>query len=506
MSTLMWVRTLYLTLTLTQLSVDSFPVSDKIVSLPGQPMVSFQQFSGYVTVDEKQQRSLFYYFVEAENDLRHSKPLVLWLNGGPGCSSVGAGAFIEHGPFKPNAGDSLFENDYSWNKEANMLYLESPAGVGFSYSTNKSFYTTLNDAITAQDSLTFLQRWFTKFPEYKNRHFFIAGESYAGHYVPQLAQLIVNSKEKFNLKGIALGNPSLEFNIDLNSEDEYNWNHGVISDSSYELLTKVCNSSRFRRELTTAGPLSEECIRVFTQVLQEQTQYRNDLEYFVTGDVCLSSSVSDDDYNDQALNKSLYPALSMPNLDHLLPPSLKLQLEKAHHHHLNLHGHDDQQQVTHKYQKSDACAQQEVAKYLNRKDVHKAFHAQLFGVKQWNLCNRDVQYVVDQELPTILVVGSLVRSGIRVLVYSGDQDAVIPFFGTRRLVNRLAKDLGLETTDPYRAWFESKQIGGWTQVYGNNILSFATIRGASHTAPAAQPERSLLLFKSFLAGKSLPKA
>ncbi|KAH7511719.1 hypothetical protein FEM48_Zijuj12G0012700 [Ziziphus jujuba var. spinosa] len=468
MSTLMWVRTLYLTLTLTQLSVDSFPVSDKIVSLPGQPMVSFQQFSGYVTVDEKQQRSLFYYFVEAENDLRHSKPLVLWLNGGPGCSSVGAGAFIEHGPFKPNAGDSLFENDYSWNKEANMLYLESPAGVGFSYSTNKSFYTTLNDAIT-------------------------------GHYVPQLAQLIVNSKEKFNLKGIALGNPSLEFNIDLNSEDEYNWNHGVISDSSYELLTKVCNSSRFRRELTTAGPLSEECIRVFTQVLQEQTQYRNDLEYFVTGDVCLSSSVSDDDYNDQALNKSLYPALSMPNLDHLLPPSLKLQLEKAHHHHLNLHGHDDQQ-------KSDACAQQEVAKYLNRKDVHKAFHAQLFGVKQWNLCNRDVQYVVDQELPTILVVGSLVRSGIRVLVYSGDQDAVIPFFGTRRLVNRLAKDLGLETTDPYRAWFESKQIGGWTQVYGNNILSFATIRGASHTAPAAQPERSLLLFKSFLAGKSLPKA
>ncbi|XP_058208066.1 P-(S)-hydroxymandelonitrile lyase-like [Rhododendron vialii] len=58
--------------------------------------VNFQQFGGYITVDEKQDRALFYYFVEAETDPA-SKPLVLWLNGGPGCSSLGAGAFCEHG-------------------------------------------------------------------------------------------------------------------------------------------------------------------------------------------------------------------------------------------------------------------------------------------------------------------------------------------------------------------------------------------------------------------------
>ena len=55
---------------------------DRINQLPGQPQVSYQQFSGYVTVDEKKQRALFYYFVEAEIDPA-SKPLVLWLNGGP---------------------------------------------------------------------------------------------------------------------------------------------------------------------------------------------------------------------------------------------------------------------------------------------------------------------------------------------------------------------------------------------------------------------------------------
>jgi serine carboxypeptidase-like clade 2 len=62
-------------------AVDSSSVDDKILSLPGQPPVSFQQYSGYVTVDENQDRALFYYFVEAESDPA-SKPLVLWLNGG----------------------------------------------------------------------------------------------------------------------------------------------------------------------------------------------------------------------------------------------------------------------------------------------------------------------------------------------------------------------------------------------------------------------------------------
>lgn len=138
--------------------------------------------------------------------------------------------------------------------EANMLYLESPAGVGFSYSANTSFYAFVDDYITgsfciiffrnhecwlktdwgvftvlkAQDNLIFLQRWFQKFPEYKNRDLFLTGESYAGvfqihwmrkwslfffwnflflrpgHYVPQLAKLILQSKLKFNLKGVAV--------------------------------------------------------------------------------------------------------------------------------------------------------------------------------------------------------------------------------------------------------------------------------------------------------------
>ncbi|RXH92270.1 hypothetical protein DVH24_033166 [Malus domestica] len=391
-------------------TANSLQEADKFTRLPGQPQVNFQQYAGYVTVDEKQERSLFYYFVEAQTNPA-SKPLVLWLNGGPGCSSVGVGAFNENGPFQPS-GDILLKNDFSWNREANMLYLESPAGVGFSYSANKSFYGYMNDDITARDNIEFLQRWFDKFPEYKNRDFFITGESYAGHYVPQLAQLIIQSKLKFNLKAIAIGNPLLEFNSDKNAQAEYWWSHGLISDATFENLTSVCNFSEIVRQIDIrGGPLSPACDAVANQFESEVPDHLIN-QYDVTRNVCLSSV--------EAQSFQLY---DMKNL----------------------------------------------------------------------------------ETPMLPVLGDLVKSGIRVLIYSGDQDSAIPLTSTRTLVNGLAKDLGLQTNVPYSVWVQEKQVAGWTQVY-SDALSYATIRGAGHEAPISQPGRSLLMFASFLRGKPLPKA
>ncbi|KAG5035160.1 hypothetical protein JHK85_010478 [Glycine max] len=91
---------------------------------------------------------LFYYFVESKTDPA-SKPLILWLNGGPGCSSLGMGAFSKNGPFRPN-GEVLIKNEYSWNKETNMLYLETPVRVGFSYAKGGSSYDTVNDETTGK--------------------------------------------------------------------------------------------------------------------------------------------------------------------------------------------------------------------------------------------------------------------------------------------------------------------------------------------------------------------
>ncbi|CAA0811310.1 Serine carboxypeptidase-like 45 [Striga hermonthica] len=428
--------------------------ADEITQLPGQPNVDFHQFSGYVAVGEKSERSLFYYFVEAETDPA-SKPVVLWLNGGPGCSSIGVGAFSENGPFRPNA-KVLLRNEYSWNREANVLYLDTPVGVGFSYSTS---YGTVNDEVTAKDNLVFLQRWYLKFPQFRNNSLFITGESYAGHYVPQLAELIIQLNQKrpsINLKGIALGNPLLEFASDYNSRAEYFWSHGLISDMTYKLFTSGCNYSRYVSEYYRDS-VSLVCSKVMSLVNRESSRFVD--KYDVTLDVCIPSVLSQ--------SKLIAPQQDAERID--------------------------------------VCVEDETINYLNREDVQKAMHAKLVGVRRWDVCSNILDYdMLDLEKPTIQIVGSLIKQGIPVLIYSGDQDSVIPLTGTRSLVRRLAKQLGLNTTVPYRVWFEGQQVGGWTQVYGD-ILSFATIRGASHEAPFSQPQRSFVLFKSFLDGRPLPQ-
>ncbi|XP_075107548.1 serine carboxypeptidase-like 45 isoform X1 [Nicotiana tabacum] len=438
--------------------VSALPHPDKIIQLPGQPQVGFQQFSGYVTVDDKKQRSLFYYFVEAETNPA-SKPLVLWLNGGPGCSSVGVGAFSENGPFRPR-GQVLVRNEHSWNKEANMLYLESPIGVGFSYSNDTSSYETVNDEITARDNLVFLLRWFHKFPLYRKSNLFLTGESYAGHYVPQLAKLMMafNKKQQiFNLKGVALGNPVLEFATDFNSRAEYFWSHGLISDPTYRMFSSACNYSRYVSEYYR-GSVSPICSRVMSLVSRETSKFVD--KYGVTLDVCISSVLSQ--------SKIISPQENVEKLD--------------------------------------VCVEDEIVNYLNRKDVRRALHAELVGVRRWAVCSSILDYqLLDIEIPTISIIGMLVKERIPVLIYSGDQDSVIPLIGSRATVHQLARQMRLNTTVPYRVWFAGQQVvGGWTHVY-DNILSFATIRGASHEAPFSQPERSLVLFKSFLEGRPLPE-
>ncbi|ONM26629.1 Serine carboxypeptidase 1 [Zea mays] len=319
--------------------------ADRITRLPGQPEVSFGQYSGYVGVDGDGggKRALFYYFVEADAPDPASKPLVLWLNGGPGCSSLGVGAFSENGPFRPS-GQVLVKNEYSWNKEANVIYLETPAGVGYSYSADAAYYQGVDDKMTAMDNMVFLQRWLQKFPQYRGRDLYIAGESYAGHYIPQLAEAMVefNNKEEriFNLKGVALGNPVLEFATDFNSRAEYFWSHGLISDATFRAFTSACNYSRYVAEYY-GGALSPLCARVMNRVTRETSRFVD--KYDVTLDVFLSSVLSQ--------SKTLSP----------------------------------HEQVG---QRVDVCVEDETVRYLNRRDVQAALHARLVGVDKWAVCSR----------------------------------------------------------------------------------------------------------------------
>ncbi|KAK8446602.1 hypothetical protein SEVIR_9G513500v4 [Setaria viridis] len=134
------------------------------------------------------------------------------------------------------------------NAVVNILYLESPVGVGFSYAADTEVYKAMGDNMTASDSLQFLLKWLDRFPEYKNRDFFIVGESYAGHYVPELATAIQVAKitrpaeVPINLKGIALGNAILEFAAEQAALYEYLWQHAFISDSGHNMIAQNCKN------------------------------------------------------------------------------------------------------------------------------------------------------------------------------------------------------------------------------------------------------------------------
>lgn len=105
-------------------SVPADQLNDRIGALPGQPNVAFEMYSGYVIVDETAGRALFYWLLEAAAGDPATAPLVLWLNGGPGCSSVGYGGLEELGAFRVNTdGRSLSLNEYAWNKGTRCYYV-----------------------------------------------------------------------------------------------------------------------------------------------------------------------------------------------------------------------------------------------------------------------------------------------------------------------------------------------------------------------------------------------
>ncbi|CAN6443977.1 unnamed protein product [Victoria cruziana] len=418
---------------------------DRVKRLPGQPAVDFEQYAGYVTVDRDAGRALFYYFVEAAGFKSRSKPLLLWLNGGPGCSSLGYGAMEELGPFRvASDGRTLYRNKFAWNNVANVLFLEAPAGVGFSYSNSSIDYTTNGDRATALDNYAFLVNWLERFPEYKDREFYIAGESYAGHYVPQLAHVILLNNKRpnrtiaINLKGITVGNGVLNEVADDKGMYDYFWTHALIPDDTIDTIHKNCYPPR----TTQQYDLCQQAQNTAWRFIQSIDVYN------IYGPLCHSSSLSRSKKN------------SLANFD--------------------------------------PCSDNYVDRYLNQPEVQEALHANATGLKwPWSSCSSII--IWNDSSDSLPLLTEFINHGVRVWIYSGDVDARVPVTSSRYSLSTLR----LPTTAPWSAWAFKGEVGGYTFAYDGN-LTFATIRGAGHEVPSYQPGRALAYIKYFLLGRPLP--
>uniref|UniRef100_A0A1B6M2Q1 Carboxypeptidase n=1 Tax=Graphocephala atropunctata TaxID=36148 RepID=A0A1B6M2Q1_9HEMI len=181
-------------------------------------------YTGYYTTDQNCGNNLFFWFVPAQNDW-NSAPVLLWLNGGPGSTSL-FGLFTEVGPWNHLKTSGFVNNNYTWTTDHNVLFVDQPVGTGFSF-TEKDCYAT-NISETTNNMYTALVQFFIMFPNLQKNTFFITGESFTGHYGLELAIKIhtenqVASNLKINLIGVLIGNAVL----DLGCKD--------ASDLMYEL-------------------------------------------------------------------------------------------------------------------------------------------------------------------------------------------------------------------------------------------------------------------------------
>ncbi|XP_027163394.1 serine carboxypeptidase-like 40 isoform X1 [Coffea eugenioides] len=428
---------------------DGLKEKDIIQKLPGQPSVSFKQYGGYITINATAGRAFYYYFTEAQDPKKaQDLPLLLWLNGGPGCSSLGYGAMQELGPFRVGSdGKTLYKNQYAWNHVANVLFLESPAGVGFSYSNTTSDFVKGGDRKTAADNYIFLINWLERFPEYKDRDFYIAGESYAGHYVPQLAHNIVYHNRKanktiINLKGILIGNADINHETDNIGMIDYWASHALISLESSRKIHKYCNFSLDAQR-------SDEC----SSTLGEVSNMLEDIDiYNIYYPLCLDANVT-----------------SIPKRFSIM--------------------------------EIDPCSDNYVYSYFNLPEVQEAIHANVTKLHyDWQSCSGVIEHWEDRASTVLPSIEELMDNGIRVWLFSGDMDGRVPVTSTQYSL----EVMNITTLNPWRAWYRDSEVGGYVQEYKDN-LTFVTVRGAGHEVPSYRPDRALSLVLNFIAGTPLPK-
>ncbi|RZF41060.1 hypothetical protein LSTR_LSTR002692 [Laodelphax striatellus] len=170
---------------------------------------NIKSYAGFFRVRVGQKKGtescLFFWYFPAEVNPENA-PVVLWLQGGPGASSL-VGLFQEIGPFMAKH-KGLKTRKYYWSKSVHLIFLDNPVGAGFSYTTSDAYARNEDDV--SSDAYGALLQFFTLFPNLRENDFFISGESYAGKYVPTIAMQIdsgnADKSKKINLKGLTIGN------------------------------------------------------------------------------------------------------------------------------------------------------------------------------------------------------------------------------------------------------------------------------------------------------------
>ncbi|KAJ0026023.1 hypothetical protein Pint_08629 [Pistacia integerrima] len=430
--------------------------------LPGfEGPLPFELETGYVGVGESEEVQLFYYFVKSERNPTDD-PLLLWLTGGPLNFKV-----VEYNGSLP----TLVLNPYSWTKVANILFVDSPVGTGFSYAKT-SLASLTGDFKQVHQLCQFLRQWLVDHPEFLSSPFYIGGDSYSGLTVPALVQKISNENEEdiqppINLQGYILGNPLTEPIIEQNTVIPFAHGMGLISDELYDSLKRTCGG-----QYANIDPGNADCLNniqaYYTAISGIQTAH-------ILEPICGFASPKPQEFligYRRSLNQ--HPHQEILDPEPFPPPFIGCR--------------------SYGYLLSSI--------WVNDNDVQKALKITKKNEVGWVRCNYGLPYTTEIGSSFSYHVNlSASAKGYRSLIYSGDHDMIVPFFGTQAWI----RSLNYSIVDDWRPWILQSQVAGYTRTYSNQ-MTFATVKarklpffmGGGHTAPEYRPAECYAMFERWI--------
>jgi len=373
--------------------------------------------------------------------------VVLWLNGGPGCSSL-TGLFMELGPSSIDKNGEVKFNPSSWNANAIVIFLDQPVNVGYSYSSN----TVSNTVAAGKDIYALLTLFFKQFPEYAKQDFHISGESYAGHYIPVFASEILSHKKRnINLQSVLIGNGL----TDGLTQYEY-YRPMACGDGGWPAVLDEQQCQAMDNSLPRCQQLIQSC-------------YNSESVWS-----CVPASI----YCNNAMIGP-YQRTGMNPYD-----------------------------IRAKCSGSDLCYDELewIQKYLNRDDVMKTLGAEVSSYASCNMdINRNFLFQGDWMQPFHRLVPGILEE-IPVLIYAGDADFICNWLGNLAWTNELEwpghKDYKKAPLDDLKLLADSSKIGS---VKSSGNLTFMRLHAAGHMVPYNQPEASLDMLNRWLSGEWVEK-
>lgn len=350
-----------------------------------------------------------------------------------------------------------------------MVFIESPAGVGFSYSDEDADLTN-GDAQTAVDNYNLIQAFLNRFPDFRSNSLFISSESYGGHYMPTLAKQIVDSNKAgagpiLNFKGFAVGNPYTNWYSGTPAMVDTFWGHQLISRPLYTLYQQACAGSSVADRAN--------CLKYTAQI---QSAVGNLNPYALDYPVCTEDNTGFQKKGRAQRTWFLNSLLRADGLGHLVHSMGGLT-------------------ATEEYK---PCEDNWSDKYMNIEAVKSAIHVK--KSIRWNECSFTLNYnMSDSKVSTAPIYNYLIDGGfgLNILVYSGDDDSVCGTVGTQDWI----WNLGYKVKTDWQVYTVNQQTSGYLTKWSNTKLGFLTIHNAGHEVPTYVPEVALDMFSRYLKGE-----